>query len=92
MVFITQYVASSGKDLDNVCDAAGHSLDRNFRLLHEHDGSMYFPLHNRCDATFDLVPDWVNPTLSALAAVLVITLAGALVSRSRREVPEARVG
>jgi hypothetical protein len=84
MVFVTQFATASSKDLDDVCKAAGHALDRNFRLLHPRDGSPYFPLHNRCDAAYDIVPAWVNPSLSALAAVLALSLAGALVSRSAR--------
>lgn len=83
-VFLTQFSAASGRDLDEVCEAAGRVLDRNFRLLHPHDGSMYFPLHNRCDAAYDIVPAWVNPSMSALAAVLALSLAGALISRSMR--------
>ncbi len=81
-VFLTQFSAASSRDLDEVCEAAGRVLDRNFRLLHPHDGSMYFPLHNRCDAAYDIVPGWVNPSMSALAAVLALSLAGALLSRS----------
>lgn len=84
MVFVTQFATASSKDLDDICQAAGHALDRNFRLLHPRDGSPYFPLHNRCDAAYDIVPAWVNPSLSALAAVLALSLAGALVSRSAR--------
>jgi hypothetical protein len=84
LLFLTQFLVTSGHDLDRACESVGRVLDRNFRLLHPHDGSLYFPLHNRCDAAYDLVPTWVNPALSALAAVLTLALAGALVSRNAR--------
>jgi hypothetical protein len=83
-VFVTQFSAASSRDLDEVCEAAGRFLDRNFRLMHPYDGSLRFPLHNRCDAVYDIVPAWVNPSMSALAAVLALSLAGALISRNTR--------
>ncbi|WP_458779285.1 hypothetical protein [Arthrobacter sp. D3-16] len=91
-VFLIQYSIAASRDLDEVCEGAGLVLDRNFRLLHEHDGSLYFPLHNRCNATYDIVPGWVNPALSTLAAVLVIALVCGLVSWAVGPLKKARVG
>lgn len=77
MIFFSQYHASQ-VDLYFACQAAGQDLDRNFRLLHPKDGSPAIPLHNRCNAVHDFVPNWVNPTLRVLVAALIITLIGLL--------------
>jgi hypothetical protein len=77
----TTFVLSS--DLYDACKDVGQELDLNFRLRHPRDGGRYFPVHNRCNPTYDLVPDWVNPTLRGLAAVTAISLSGWVIARSR---------
>ena len=78
--FVTPFNAS-GTDLYDACQVAGQELDLNFRIKHPSDGSAAFPLHNRCNALYDLVPEWVNPTVSAFAAVMALSLIGLLISR-----------
>ncbi len=73
--------SSTTRNLYSACLAAGQDLDRNFRLRHPHDGLPVFPLHNRCNAAYDLVPEWVNPALTVLAVALIISLIGVLFSR-----------
>jgi hypothetical protein len=77
-------VSSFTQDLDRTCEAAGQPLDLNYRLRHEREGTLDFPLHNRCNHLYDTVPDWVNPVLAILAAVLAIALTGALVTHGAK--------
>lgn len=82
-VFLTGAFAS-GKDLDDTCAAAGQELDLNYRLQNLHEPSQFFPLHNKCNASYDTIPDWVNAVLAFLAlltAVLLIATASSLFSR-----------
>jgi hypothetical protein len=83
-IFYTQSTFIASGDLSDACLAVGQELDLNYRLRHPRDGSAVFPLHNRCNAVSDLVPDWVNPTLSLIAAMLSLALVGLLFSRIRK--------
>jgi hypothetical protein len=78
-------VSTFTRDLDHTCEAAGQALDINYRLRHQHDGTFYFPLQNRCNPVYDTVPQWVNPVLAILAAVLAIALTGALVTYGEKK-------
>ncbi|NXY99370.1 hypothetical protein HYE82_34355 [Streptomyces sp. BR123] len=53
-----------GLDIGETC---GDSFDEAFRAEHLNDPP--FPLHNWCNSEHDLVPSWVNPTVTGLAAV-----------------------
>ncbi|SIN41036.1 hypothetical protein [Micromonospora cremea] len=48
------------------CHSAGATYDGAYRSAHWQEPSRWFPLHNKCNATFDLVPAWVNPALVLL--------------------------
>jgi len=52
------------------CRAAGVTYDGAYRSVHWREPSRVFPLRNKCNATYDLVPAWVNP---ALVLLLVLT-------------------
>ncbi|MGW5214646.1 hypothetical protein ACWEQO_26540 [Streptomyces sp. NPDC004051] len=45
----------------------GQKYDDDYRIRHADEADRWFPLHNKCNAEFDLVPAWVNPTVSSLA-------------------------
>jgi hypothetical protein len=79
-IFLTAF-NSNRTDLYETCLIAGQELDLNFRLQNPDDGSLVFPLHNRCNAFYDIVPEWTNPALVALAAAMVISLICTLVSQ-----------
>jgi hypothetical protein len=79
-LILAQFAATT-RSLYAACLAVGQDFDRNFRLRHPHDGLPVFPLHNRCNAAYDLVPEWVNPALTVLAVVMIISLIGLLFSR-----------
>jgi hypothetical protein len=64
-------VMAGSWDPGESCDAAGQRYDDAYRAAHWREPARWFPLHNRCNAGYDLVPAWVNP------AVVVLTLLAA---------------
>ncbi|MFE7748384.1 hypothetical protein [Streptomyces sp. NPDC057428] len=71
-------VFSSGLDVREACASRGAPYDEAYRSESWREPSQWFPLHNRCNAEFDLVPAWVNPSLVAIALLLVGCAAGAV--------------
>lgn len=64
-------------DVGELCAAHGESWD--WREYH----SSWIPLSRTCNARFDLVPSFVNPTIYILLAVAVVLTALAVVKRLR---------
>ncbi|MFI5928893.1 hypothetical protein ACIA3K_23385 [Micromonospora sp. NPDC051543] len=60
------------------CRQAGVSYDSAYRAVHWRESSRWFPLRDRCNATYDLVPVWVNPAL-VLLSLLAVSCIGAAV-------------
>ena len=81
-------VFAGGNDVAGACAAAGHPLDRVYREQHWQEPGQLFPLHDRCDAAFDLVPGWVDPALVLLATAAVACLAAGVVSLAARRAQE----
>ncbi|MEV0728257.1 hypothetical protein [Polymorphospora sp. NPDC050346] len=80
----------SGSSLDpkESCRAAGATYDDAYRSLQWREHSRWFPLHNWCNADYDLVPVWVNPALVSLALLATVCLGVAgwlFVERLRRQ-------
>ncbi|MFY1573555.1 hypothetical protein ACN26Z_01515 [Verrucosispora sp. WMMD703] len=75
--FIGAFPGSS-LDAEESCRAAGATYDDAYRSTHWQEPSRWFPLRNKCNATYDLVPAWVNPTL-VLLLLLTTTCLGATV-------------
>lgn len=68
-------VWSGGLDVAETCTLLkGQKYDDDYRRDHYREPSQIFPLHNKCNASYDLVPAWVNPTLVLLALVAVGSL------------------
>jgi hypothetical protein len=72
LVVFFQGAFSAGKDLDDTCAAAGHELDQEYLVQHLHEPLQLFPLHNKCNALYDTVPEWINPALVILAALTTL--------------------
>lgn len=73
-MFVTWLVgalAGTATDAESSCHAAGAAYDRAYRSVHWQEPSQWFPLHNRCNAGYDLVPAWVNPALVGLPLLAV---------------------
>ncbi|MET8170712.1 hypothetical protein ABZT34_41910 [Streptomyces sp. NPDC005329] len=66
---------SGGLDVAETCALLrGQKYDDAYRAEHWREPSRFFPLHNKCNASYDLVPAWVNPTLVLLALLAVGSL------------------
>lgn len=91
-VFWLYGALSGGFDTPQECESRGQPLDTEYRRLNREEPGQYFPLHNKCNADYDLVPFWLNPALVFLA-LLALTFAAAFVlSLSRwREFRKPRV-
>ncbi|MEH0825975.1 hypothetical protein V6U84_38125 [Micromonospora sp. CPCC 205714] len=64
-------------DIGETCDWLGQHYDTGYRTEHWREPGRWFPLHNRCNAGYDLVPAYVNPSLVILA---VLTLGCAVMA------------
>jgi hypothetical protein len=65
-------------DVGEACAARGQTWD-----AWEYRSSL-FPLSRTCNARFDLVPPYVNPSIHALLALAVVFTALAVLTRLRR--------
>ncbi|MEH1169774.1 hypothetical protein V6V47_30780 [Micromonospora sp. CPCC 205539] len=70
--------AGASMNAEESCHAAGATYDSAYRSTHWQEPSRWFPLHDKCNATHDLVPAWVNPAL-VLLPLLAITCVGVAV-------------
>ncbi|GII52489.1 hypothetical protein Pth03_08780 [Planotetraspora thailandica] len=72
-------------DIGETCtQLRGQTYDDAYRAAHWREPSQWFPLHNRCNADYDLVPAYVNPTLVVLAAVTLGCVIPAVILAVRR--------
>ena len=82
-------VFSGGLDAREACAERGAPYDEGYRSEHWSEPSRLFPLHNRCNTDYDLVPAFVNPTLVVVAVLLVGCAAGAVaaafIERKKRD-------
>jgi hypothetical protein len=69
---------SGGLDVGEACAADGEIYDGDYRAANIGEFNQWFPLENKCNAGYDLVPGWVNPTLVVLAVLIVACLGYAL--------------
>jgi hypothetical protein len=83
---VTYFVGifSSGLDIAEACDAVGQLFDRKYRAEHWQERSQWFPMHNKCNAHYDLVPAWVNPAIVVLWLLIVVCVGGAVWSAASR--------
>ncbi|MDX3853438.1 hypothetical protein [Streptomyces sp. AK02-01A] len=81
---------SGGLNTEKMCRFAHHTVyDRSYRERHPDEPGRLFPLHNKCNEYYDLVPAWVNPTVGVLTvctvAALCVAVWSVLVRRKRHE-------
>lgn len=67
---------SGGWHIRKTCMAAGEIYDEDYRSQNWQEPTQIFPMSNKCNANFDLVPFWINPALVffALLALTCLTL------------------
>ncbi|MGW7577829.1 hypothetical protein [Streptomyces sp. NPDC054765] len=70
--------AGTSMDPEESCHASGTTYDRTDRSIHWQEPAQWFPLHDKCNATYDLVPAWVNPALVLLPLPAITCLAMAV--------------
>ncbi len=64
---------SGGLDVQESCRLTHHQrYDSAYRLAHAGEFQRLFPLRNKCNASYDLVPAWVNPAVAACFVVAVL--------------------
>ncbi len=69
----------------------GQIFDREYRSKNWEEASRFFPLSNRCNADYDLVPPWINPALLIFAAMTLAFLALAIDSFIARHKSRIRI-
>ncbi|MFB7594126.1 hypothetical protein [Streptomyces sp. NPDC056160] len=67
-------LAGTSLDAEEACHRDGAFYDSAYRAAHAQEGERWFPLHDRCSATHDLVPSWVNPALVVLPLLALVCL------------------
>lgn len=63
---------------EDVCRWAGQPYDAAYRDAHQAAAQRLFPLSDPCNASFDLVPFWVNPTVVVFGFAFTLSLCGLL--------------
>ncbi|WP_405769106.1 hypothetical protein [Streptomyces sp. NBC_01538] len=83
---ITYFIGmfSGGHELDETCASVGQTVDQRYRDEHWREPGQWFPLHNKCNAGYDLVPVWVNPAVVILASLFVVCVGAAVWSAATR--------
>lgn len=75
---------SGGLDAAETCTLRGQTWDREYRRFNLEEAGRYFPLHNKCNADYDLIPFWINPTVAFLTLLALAFAAACLVSVTLR--------
>lgn len=78
VMYVWGFLKMFSPDVGEACAARGQSWDR-----YEYHTSL-FPLSHTCNAEFDLVPSFVNPSIYVLLGLAVVLAALAVVKRLRR--------
>lgn len=70
---------STGLNSGDVCTYSRHQpVDDAYREAHRDDWFRLFPLSNKCNADYDLVPAWVNPAVAVFVLLCVVSIGGLL--------------
>ncbi|WP_046497917.1 hypothetical protein [Streptomyces odonnellii] len=77
-------VFSSGLDIVEACDAAGQPFDDQYWAERDRQAEQWFPVRNKCNAHYDLVPVWVNPAIVVFVLLIVVCLGAAVWSARSR--------
>ncbi|RYZ32001.1 MAG: hypothetical protein EOP01_02155 [Propionibacteriaceae bacterium] len=67
---------AGGLRTDKDCLVHHQHYDEAFREAHHAELFRLFPLTNPCNATYDLVPAWVNPAVVVFGALLMASAVG----------------
>lgn len=82
MVLVFLYgVSAGGLDAQEACAAQHQIYDHQYRSENWQEPGRLFPMHDRCNAGYDLVPEWINPALVASGVLMLAFLATGTVLR-----------
>jgi hypothetical protein len=70
--------AAAGLNISEKCGLAGHLFSVRSGSVQGRELQQVYPMHSWCDASYDLVPAWVNPAI-AMFASLTLTAVGCFV-------------
>ncbi|MDJ0318647.1 hypothetical protein [Arthrobacter antibioticus] len=77
-------IFASGKDIDETCAKSGQLLDNTYRAQNWLEPGQFFPLHNKCNAAYDMIPVWVNPALVIFAVLTATFVCAFIVAAAKR--------
>lgn len=86
ILFGTTFVigaSASGLDIAENCTRAAQVFDYEYLAMHQEEAQRIFPMYSPCNASFDLVPAWVNPGLLIFALLALAFLAAFVVSLAK---------
>jgi hypothetical protein len=67
---------SMGLNVREECQFVHHQpYDADYRDAHTAEYNKWFPLHRKCNASYDMVPAWVNPVVVLGVVVSLVSLA-----------------
>jgi hypothetical protein len=85
---------AGGLEWQKTCRYIRHQpYEDGYYQTHRADYFRLFPLSTRCNAHYDLVPGWVNPTVVVFFILFVVSAAGLLWTaalRSKQKGPDGR--
>lgn len=68
-------ISRGGFDVEEACNFEhGQRYDDVFWESNSEEFQKIFPLHNKCNEHYDMVPAWVNPAIVVLSLLTVISL------------------
>jgi hypothetical protein len=72
-------ISRGGLDIEETCRFDhGQRYDDVFWESHSEKFQKLFPLHNKCNEHYDMVPAWVNPSIVVLTLLAAVSLCAAL--------------
>ena len=77
-------IFASGKDIDETCAKAGQLLDNTYRAQNWQEPGRLFPLHNKCNAGYDMIPIWINPALVIFSVLTATFICAFIVAATKR--------
>jgi hypothetical protein len=73
------------QSLEEKCSIRHHQpYDDAYYQAHRDDYHRLFPLSSKCNADYDLVPAWVNPTIAVFLLLLAVSIAGLVWTSAHR--------
>ncbi|MFI9742430.1 hypothetical protein [Streptomyces sp. NPDC052494] len=78
VVYLAGSLSGGSLDPEEACHMVGQEFDWAYRSANFDEYTQWYPLHDKCNEGYDLVPAWVNPTLAVLPTLALLCLAYSL--------------